>query len=783
MAQVGVGDPTQGVSYTLASVTAVVLGGTSIFGGRGSFIGALFGAILVEQLLNVTTFLQLSQAWQYWFEGVLVMVAVGIYTQARSRPGGLAQVTAVAALSQRHTDSREGGNRACAHWSSRRPARRRSPTRSAPRPAPARSWSAHAWSACATPTWSCSPGRYIIPISYPITPGHEWAGEVAETGPGVTTSSRATRWSASAWSGPGGRDHFGFSISGAAAEYFMARAEWLHKLPPQLTFTQGALVEPFSVAYAAVRAAVIDPSDRVAVLGGGPIGLLTAMAAAGRNAAVTVIEPRPDRRAKAIDVGVPATIDPAAGRPGRAGQGAHRRRAVRRGHRVGRPSGGDGPGADDRRQSRPDRLRGHRRRQHGPGGTRPDPGPVAAHPGHRRLGGHLAAGDPVPGDRRGGPDPDRHRPVPARTRPRRRSRRPPGLGQHQGAHRGRRREGRRLPRAPATSGSSRWPSRARPVPASCSSGCPGRRCAAPTPPSGTTGRCSPGRRWCSATSSPAGRRRGRRAWPASRPGPGWSAGPGSPAGLRVVRRGPDQPVRQLPDPRPAPRRRPGRVRPLARRHLPAGARRARRHRRRDGPAARRRAARRAARPGRAGPVLRGDRRRRHRLVRRRRRGGARRRPADRRRRRRRPARHRGRARRDQHGERRAPGRRWPPSWPPPAAGRARGDRGVRGPGQPGRGAAHGPPGRRRRDRRPAGRPAGRRPVLACRSARSTCTAPWPTCAARTWPRRSPLLAGSPLAQTVLGDVIRLGDLVEGGLRPLAERKAHGKIVVDVQGSA
>jgi ribose transport system ATP-binding protein len=95
MAQVGVGDPTQGVNYTLASVTAVVLGGTSIFGGRGSFIGTLFGAVLVEQLLNVTTFLELSQAWQYWFQGVLVMVAVGIYTQARSRAdGGLAPVAA-----------------------------------------------------------------------------------------------------------------------------------------------------------------------------------------------------------------------------------------------------------------------------------------------------------------------------------------------------------------------------------------------------------------------------------------------------------------------------------------------------------------------------------------------------------------------------------------------------------------------------------------------------------------------------------------------------------------
>ena len=47
MAQLGVGDPAQGTTYTLASVTAVVLGGTSLFGGRGSFIATLLGAALV----------------------------------------------------------------------------------------------------------------------------------------------------------------------------------------------------------------------------------------------------------------------------------------------------------------------------------------------------------------------------------------------------------------------------------------------------------------------------------------------------------------------------------------------------------------------------------------------------------------------------------------------------------------------------------------------------------------------------------------------------------------
>jgi L-iditol 2-dehydrogenase len=156
-------------------------------------------------------------------------------------------------------------------------------------------------------------GRYIIPIGYPIIPGHEWAGEVVETGPGVTGLTAGDPVVGECVVGPGGRDHFGFSISGAAAEYFTARAEWLHKLPASMTYTQGALVEPFSVAYAAVRAAVIDPSDRVAVLGAGPIGLLAAMAAAGRNAAVTVIEPRADRRAKALDVGASATLDPTSG--------------------------------------------------------------------------------------------------------------------------------------------------------------------------------------------------------------------------------------------------------------------------------------------------------------------------------------------------------------------------------------------------------------------------------------------------------------------------------------
>jgi ribose transport system ATP-binding protein len=84
-AQIGVGDASQGTTYTLTSITAVVLGGTSLLGGRGSFVGTLFGSILLTQVLNATTFLGLSQFWQYLFQGLLIIGAAVLYSIARSR--------------------------------------------------------------------------------------------------------------------------------------------------------------------------------------------------------------------------------------------------------------------------------------------------------------------------------------------------------------------------------------------------------------------------------------------------------------------------------------------------------------------------------------------------------------------------------------------------------------------------------------------------------------------------------------------------------------------------
>ncbi|GAA2228416.1 ATP-binding cassette domain-containing protein [Herbiconiux moechotypicola] len=83
MAQIGIGDGRPSLSYTLSSVTVVVLAGASIFGGRGSFIGILAAAFLVQQVLNVSPFLGLSQAWSYWLPGLITLAAAVLYAQLR----------------------------------------------------------------------------------------------------------------------------------------------------------------------------------------------------------------------------------------------------------------------------------------------------------------------------------------------------------------------------------------------------------------------------------------------------------------------------------------------------------------------------------------------------------------------------------------------------------------------------------------------------------------------------------------------------------------------------
>ncbi len=160
-------------------------------------------------------------------------------------------------------------------------------------------------------------GKYIIPISYPVTPGHEWVGEVIEVGANVKGLQPGDRVVGECViQTPERIHHFGFSMDGANREFFAARPEWLHKLPDAVDDAKGALIEPFTCGYYAVmRHGGVNAADTVVVSGGGTIGLVTAAAAIGMGARVIVVDPVELRRDIALRLGAAAVLDPSAGDP------------------------------------------------------------------------------------------------------------------------------------------------------------------------------------------------------------------------------------------------------------------------------------------------------------------------------------------------------------------------------------------------------------------------------------------------------------------------------------
>ncbi|WP_342575391.1 NAD(P)-dependent alcohol dehydrogenase [Paenibacillus sp. FSL M8-0142] len=135
-------------------------------------------------------------------------------------------------------------------------------------------------------------GRYEV--KEPLILGHELAGTVVQTGDQVTNVSVGDRVAVE----PGvtcGRCAYCKSgrynlcpdvvfmatppVDGAWAEYVAVRSDFLFKLPDDMSFEEGALLEPLSVGLHAVRRGRIRPEDRVLVLGLGPIGLLAIEAA------------------------------------------------------------------------------------------------------------------------------------------------------------------------------------------------------------------------------------------------------------------------------------------------------------------------------------------------------------------------------------------------------------------------------------------------------------------------------------------------------------------------
>lgn len=81
LSRMGVGDPAIGDGIELESITAVIIGGTSLFGGRASVMGTLGGVLLLGVTANLLVMLGVNQFVQGLIQGIIIVAAVAIYKQ------------------------------------------------------------------------------------------------------------------------------------------------------------------------------------------------------------------------------------------------------------------------------------------------------------------------------------------------------------------------------------------------------------------------------------------------------------------------------------------------------------------------------------------------------------------------------------------------------------------------------------------------------------------------------------------------------------------------------
>lgn len=157
--------------------------------------------------------------------------------------------------------------------------------------------------------------------------GHEFAGTIVDVGAEVDSLAPGQRVSIMGLQGCGscavcraGRQQLcdlRASIGlrhpwGGMAELALVDAGQANPMPDELSWEQGAMIEPAAVSWAAVQTGRVSAGQSVLVTGFGPIGALAALAAGAEDAEVLVSEPNPRRAAQARELGF-CTIDPRAG--------------------------------------------------------------------------------------------------------------------------------------------------------------------------------------------------------------------------------------------------------------------------------------------------------------------------------------------------------------------------------------------------------------------------------------------------------------------------------------
>lgn len=144
-------------------------------------------------------------------------------------------------------------------------------------------------------------GSYIV--KKPMILGHESAGEVVSIGKNVKTMKVGDKVALEPGI-PCGRCEYCRKgrynlcsdvkfmatppIDGSLVEYVVHPAEYVNKLPVNLSFAEGALIEPLAVGMHASRIGGVSSGDKIAILGAGPIGLVTMQAAKAKGATETI---------------------------------------------------------------------------------------------------------------------------------------------------------------------------------------------------------------------------------------------------------------------------------------------------------------------------------------------------------------------------------------------------------------------------------------------------------------------------------------------------------------
>lgn len=154
-------------------------------------------------------------------------------------------------------------------------------------------------------------------VQAPLVLGHEFVGDIIKIGSNVTNIKAGDRAVAEHLIGCGKCSHclrgeknlcktptiIGLNRQGALAEYIAIPSELMFKLPDELSYDEGVLIEPLSIAVYAVRKSGVDVGDQIAVVGQGPIGLLVDFVAKASGGTVIGFDKHDNRLAYAKDHG------------------------------------------------------------------------------------------------------------------------------------------------------------------------------------------------------------------------------------------------------------------------------------------------------------------------------------------------------------------------------------------------------------------------------------------------------------------------------------------------